>query len=70
MRSDAKKCSTKGPALQDDLRKLLDYVYYDERKHYIGCPSQDHVYLIIRRLAKHIGYNPNELFSKYSIKLR
>ena len=59
MRSDAKIGSAKEPAFHDDLKKLLDYVYYDERIHYIGCPSRNHIYLIIRRLAKHIRYDFN-----------
>ena len=69
MLSDAKMSFAKEPIFLDDLKKLLDYVYYDERRHYIGCPSRDHIYLIIRRLAKNIGYDPSELFSRYSIRL-
>ena len=70
MQSDVKTGSVQESTFNDDLKKLLDYVYSDERRHYIGCPSRNHIYLIIRRLAKHIGYNPNELFNNYSIKLR
>lgn len=41
---------------KDDLRKLIDYVYHEEKKHYIGCPSRHHIYVVIRRLAKYIQY--------------
>ena len=43
---------------KDDLKKLVDYLYWDERNHYIGCPSRYHIYVVIRRLAKYISYRP------------
>lgn len=56
MRTGTKNASKKDHFFRDDLKQLLDYVYRDEQKHCIGGPSRNHIYLIIRRLAKHIGY--------------
>ncbi len=56
MSTNAKISQIKDHYFHNDLKKLLDYVYHDEQLHYIGCPSRNHIYLIIRRLAKHIGY--------------
>ena len=54
----SKKKTAKDHLFLDDFKKLLDYVFYDEKKDYACNPSQRHIYLIIRRLAKHIKYNP------------
>ncbi len=56
MRAGTKNVSKNDHFFHDDLRQLLGYLYHDEQKHYMGCPSRDHIYLVIRRLAKHIGY--------------
>jgi hypothetical protein len=42
--------------LKGDLSRLLDYLWQDEQKHYTGGPSKDHIYLVMRRLAKRIRY--------------
>ena len=47
---------SKNQQFKEDLRKLLDYVYYDEKKDYMCYPSRRHIYLVIRRLAKCIRY--------------
>ncbi len=56
MRTGTKNVSKKDLFFHDDLKQLLDYVYRDEQKHYMDCPSRNHIYPVIRRLAKHIGY--------------
>lgn len=56
MSSNVKNSAAKEHSFRDDLKKLLDYVYRDERKDYVCCPSRNHIYLIIRRLAKRVGY--------------
>lgn len=48
--------SNKDINFYNDIKKLVDYVYHDEKLHYMAQPSRDHIYLIIRRLAKQIGY--------------
>ena len=55
MRSNVKNSAKKDHFFHDDLKKLLDYVYSDEQKHYLCSPSRSHIYLTIRRLARHIG---------------
>jgi len=42
--------------LRKDLQIVLDYLWYDEKKHYQCGPSKKHIYIVLRRLAKEIGY--------------
>lgn len=56
MHAGTKNVSKKDHFFHDDLKQLLDYVYYDERKDYMCCPSRNHIYPVIQRLARHIGY--------------
>ena len=42
--------------LKDDLAFLLDYLWHDEEKDY-GCNrAKNHVFVIMKRVAKKIGY--------------
>lgn len=43
--------------IKDDIRIILDYLWYDEKNHYQCGPSKKHIYLVLRRLAKEIGYH-------------
>ena len=35
-----------------DLSALLEYLWHDEKLHYMGWPGKKHIYLVMRRLAK------------------
>ena len=41
---------------KEDLQMVLEYFWRDERKHYQERPCKNHIYTILRRLAKRIGY--------------
>ncbi|MBU2101971.1 MAG: hypothetical protein KKF80_01095 [Candidatus Omnitrophica bacterium] len=41
---------------EKDVRALLDYTWADEEKHYQSGPSKDHIFIVLKRLAKKIGY--------------
>jgi hypothetical protein len=40
---------------KEDLKIVLNYLWRDEQKHYQENPSKDHIYIVLRRLAKKIG---------------
>ncbi len=48
----------KSRKLKADLTQLLNYLWHDERKHYLERRNKNHIYLTIRRLAKEISYKP------------
>ena len=35
-----------------DLSVLLEYLWHDEKLHYMECPGKKHIYLVMRRVAK------------------
>lgn len=41
---------------QQDIKKVLDYLWHDEKKDYCCNRSRKHIYLALRRLAKAIKY--------------
>ncbi|MDP2924530.1 MAG: hypothetical protein Q8O30_12585 [Candidatus Omnitrophota bacterium] len=41
---------------KEDIKALLDYTWVDEEKHYQSGPSKDHIFIVLKRLAKRIGY--------------
>ena len=45
--------------LKADLVKVVDYLWHDEKMHYMGLPSRNHIYVTIRRIAKAVGYKPD-----------
>ena len=49
----------KSKKLKADLVKVVDYLWHDEQKHYMGCPSKYHIYVTIRRIAKAVRYKPS-----------
>ena len=46
--------------LKEDLAKLLDYLWDDESKHFVENKSRDHIFLVMKKLAKKINFQePN-----------
>lgn len=45
---------------KNDLRIVLNYLWRDEQKHHQENPSTDHIYIILRRLAKRIEYKDSD----------
>jgi hypothetical protein len=41
---------------KEDLKIVLNYLWRDEQKHYQEKPAKNHIYSVIRRLAKRIEY--------------
>ncbi len=41
-----------------NLSMLLDYLWRDEKRHYCEGRSKDHIYLVMRKLAKEIDFKP------------
>jgi hypothetical protein len=44
--------------IKQDVKLILDYLWRDEEKHYqeIGKESKEHVFQVLKRLAKNTGY--------------
>jgi len=42
--------------IKRDLTALLDYLWHDESRHYQALPKRDHIFLVMKRLAKKIDY--------------
>lgn len=40
-----------------DIKTVLDYLWHDEKTHYQCGPSKKHIYVVLRRLAKDVGYH-------------
>lgn len=38
------------------IKTLLDYMWADEETHYQALPRKDHIFVILKSLAKRIGY--------------
>ena len=45
---------------KEDLKIVLHYLWRDEQKHYQETPAQNHIYLVLRRLAKRIEYKDKD----------
>ncbi len=43
---------------KEDLKIVLDYLWYDEQRHYLewGGYPKNHIYQVLKRLAKRINY--------------
>jgi len=41
---------------KDDLKMLLDYMWRDEETHYLSLPRKNHIFVVLKRLAKKVGY--------------
>lgn len=45
---------------KEDIKVLLDYMWRDEEAHYQSAPSNKHIFIILKRLAKKIGHEVAE----------
>jgi len=45
---------------KEDLKKLLDYMWSDEETHYQASPSKDHLFVVLKRVAKKVGYKSGQ----------
>lgn len=43
--------------LKADLIKLVGYLWHDEKMHYMGLPSRNHIYATIQGLQKQFVIN-------------
>lgn len=43
-------------AEKEDLKILLDYMWRDEETHYQSSSRKNHIFTILKRLAKRVGY--------------
>jgi hypothetical protein len=41
---------------KEDIKIILDYMWLDEEKHYQSGPCNDHIFVVLKRLAKKIKY--------------
>lgn len=41
---------------KEDVKILVNYLWKDEQLHYQSARSKNHIYLVLRRLAKSIEY--------------
>ena len=46
--------------IQSDMTILLDYLWHSEEKHYQESPMRNHIFQVIKRLAKKINFKPKE----------
>ena len=42
--------------VKNDIKMVLDYLWSDEKKDYQINRSKKHVFVVLKRLAKHVGY--------------
>jgi len=40
----------------EDIKVVLDYMWKDEENHYQCAPCKSHIFVILKKLAKRIGY--------------
>ena len=40
----------------EDIKVILDYMWKDEETHYQSGPCKNHIFVVLRRLAKKVGY--------------
>jgi hypothetical protein len=40
--------------LKEDIKTVVEYLWHDEQKHYDADPTNDHIFLCLKRLAKTI----------------
>lgn len=41
---------------KEDIKALLDYMWRDEEAHYQSAPCNNHIFIILKRLAKKVGH--------------
>ena len=42
---------------EKDIKIVLEYLWLDEQKHYQENSCEGHIYSVLKRLAKRIGYS-------------
>jgi hypothetical protein len=42
--------------VKNDIRMILDYLWTDEKRDYLSYRSKKHVFVVLKRLAKEVGY--------------
>ena len=42
--------------VKNDIKMVLDYLWFDEKKDYQINRSKKHVFVVLKRLAKEVGY--------------
>ena len=44
--------------MEQDVSIVLEYLWHDEERHYQECEkdTKGHIFLVLKRLAKNIGY--------------
>lgn len=42
---------------KEDMKILLDYLWKDEQSHYQADRCKNHIFVVLKRLAKNINYN-------------
>lgn len=52
---------------KEDLKIVLDYLWHDEQKHYQEYRCKNHIYSILRRLAKRIDYKENKPYFSWKL---
>jgi len=45
---------------KEGLKIVLNYLWRDEQRHYQENPSKNHIYSVLRRLAKRIEYKDKD----------
>ena len=59
-----RRCAIKNQ-VKNDIRTVLDYLWPDEKKDYQTNPSKKHVFIVLKRLAKNVGYLADRKDSEY-----
>ncbi len=39
-----------------EIKTLLDYMWSDEETHYQSSPCKDHIFVVLKSLARKVGY--------------
>lgn len=39
-----------------EIETLLEYMWSDEETHYESSPRKDHIFVVLKRLARKVGY--------------
>ena len=46
----------KTKVIKEDIKALINYLWHDESKHYSEYPRKDHIFLVLKRLAREIDH--------------
>ena len=45
---------------KEDIKILLDYMWKDEEIHYEALPQENHIFVVLKRLAERVGYQAEQ----------